>query len=89
MRPDPATSAKIDAIAHVLAGKQASEDRLMSAADFVRAQLELLRIRSMRAELILEVDVLYLDSQGLRRLAALDRYERYLLTKRRRASHKL
>ena len=42
MRPDPATSAKIAAVAHVLAGEQASEDRLTSATDFARAHLELL-----------------------------------------------
>jgi hypothetical protein len=43
LRLDPVTSAKVDAIAHALAGEKANEDRLTSSADFVRAQLELLR----------------------------------------------
>jgi len=83
------TLARIDAIAHVLAGEQASEDRLTSATDFARAQFELLRIRSMRAELMSIIDNNNISSQELRRLAALDRPERYCLTKRRRASNRL
>ena len=89
LRPDPATSAKIDAIALALAGEQASEDRLTAAADYVRAQLELLRIRSMRAELMAKVEIGNISPQELRRLAALDRPERYCLTRRRRASCRL
>jgi hypothetical protein len=72
LRPDPATSAKIAAVAHVLAGEQASEDRLTSATDFARAHLELLQIRSMRAELMAKVELGNISSQELRRLAALD-----------------
>lgn len=81
---DPATSAKVDAIVHALAGENPSDDRLTSAADFARAQFQLLIIRSTRTELMTKFDPKNL--QELRRLAALDRYERYVLTKRRRAS---
>jgi len=56
VRSDSVTSAKVDAIAHTLAGEQATEDRLTSAADFTRAQLELRRIRSIRAELLAKID---------------------------------
>jgi hypothetical protein len=86
---DSATSAKIDAISRVLAGEQASEYRLTSAADFTRAQLELVRIRSIRTERLAKIDLNDNNLQELRRLAALDRYERYALTKRQRASLKL
>ncbi len=87
-RSDPVTSAKVDAIAHALAGEHATEDRLTSAADFARAQLELLRIRSIRTELLAKIDLSEDNLQELQRLVALDRYERYAFTKRRRASVK-
>jgi hypothetical protein len=86
VRLDPLSSAKIDAVARVLAGEQTTDDRLASAADFAQAQLELLRIRSIRAELLEKFDLDVNNSQELRRLVALDRYERYALTKRRRVS---
>ncbi len=89
LRFDPVTSAKVEAIAQALAGEEASEEQLASAADFARAQLELLRIRSKRAELMDQVDINYKDTHKLRSIAALDRYERYSLTRRRRAFHKL
>jgi hypothetical protein len=89
LRPDPATSARIDDIALALAGEQASEDLLSSAVDYVRAQFELLRIRSIRAELMAKVELGNISPQELLRLAALDRPERYCLTRRRRASHRL
>jgi hypothetical protein len=88
VRSDPVTSAKIDAIAHALAGEDAAEDRLTSATDFAGAQLVMLRIRSTRTELLAKIDPNDNNLQELRRLAALDRYERYALTNRRRASVK-
>jgi hypothetical protein len=89
LRLDPVTSVKVDAIARALAGEKANEDRLTSAADFARAQLELLRIRSTRTKLMEKIELNYNSMQELRRAVALDRYERYSLTRRRRASHKL
>jgi hypothetical protein len=65
-----------------------NQETLTSAAEFARAQLELLRIRSKRAELMAEMDLDYNTTQGLQRLAALDRCECYALTKRRRVSIK-
>jgi len=85
---DPVTAAKAGTIARMVAGKEASEDRNASAADFARTQLELLRIRAIRAEQLATVDLNDYDIDELQRLAALDRYERYALTKRRRASLK-
>jgi hypothetical protein len=85
---DPVTLATVDALAQVLAGKEAVEDA-MSGAEFAEAHLELLRIRSTRTALISKIDFVNCDTHKLRRLVALDRYERYAHTKRRRASAKL
>jgi hypothetical protein len=87
---DPCSAAKVNLSARQLSGEHATEDRLASATDFAGAQMELLRIRAIRADQFAKVDLC--DSGNLKeleRLAALDRYERYALTKRRRASKKL
>jgi len=89
MPPDPASSNTATSIVRALAGEQASEDRLSPAEDLARAQLELIRIRSIRMEQLAKADLNECTFEELRRLAALDRYERYALTKRRRASQKL
>ena len=86
LRFDPVTSAKADAIAWTLIGEEPGEQKLESAAEFVRAQLEMLRIRSTRTELLAKIGLDFNNTQELRRLMALDRYERYAHTKRRRAS---
>jgi hypothetical protein len=87
LQSDPATSVKVDAIALALAGSR--EDLLVSAKEFTRAQLELGRIRLKRTELTEKLRLDYNDIRSLRRMAALDRYERHYLTKRRRAVDKL
>jgi len=88
LSPDPVTLAKVDAIAQALAGEGAKADERASAAEFARAQVELLRIRAMRSELMAAIDPDLGNTQELRRLVALDRYERYAHTKRRRASRR-
>lgn len=87
-RFDPIFSAKAEAIARGLMGEDASEDKLRSATEFAHAQLELQRIRSTRTGLMETFDLSQPDVRVLQRLAALDRYERYEITKRRRASAK-
>jgi hypothetical protein len=87
LRLDPVTADKVDAIAYALAGEEANEDQLTSATGFAQAQFELLRIRATRTELTQNTRLD--NTQELRRIAALDRYERYGLTKRRRASNNL
>jgi hypothetical protein len=87
---DLPSAAEVNFIARELAGEYATEDRLISAAHFASAQMELLRIREIRTNQFAKVDLS--DGSNLReieRLAALDRYERYALTKRRRASKEL
>ena len=79
------TTAKADALARVLASDQADVDQLAAATEVAHAQMELLRIRAIRAEMTAQVDLGSADVETLRRLAALDRYKRFALTKRRRA----
>jgi hypothetical protein len=88
MRLDPVTSAKTDAIARALIGEDANEEKLRSAAEFAAAQRELQRIRSTRADLMAKFDLNQPNIHELQHLVALDRYERYAHTKRRRASVK-
>ena len=89
LRLDPVTSAKADAIARALIVGDPNEEKLRSAAEFAAAQLELQRIRSTRADLMAKVDLNQPDIQVLQRLVALDRYERYAHSRRRRTAVKL
>jgi hypothetical protein len=86
---DPAMTERADSIARMLIGYQADEGNYAAAAMLARAQLELLRIRGVRAQLLATIDLASGDTKSLRRLAALDRYERLAHTKRRRASKRL
>jgi hypothetical protein len=86
---DPATSLKAEAMALALVGQDSNSLQLSSAAELAATQLELFRIRQVRAELMTTVDPASCDPTALKRLHALDRYERVALTKRRRASYKL
>jgi len=84
------SAAKVNLIAREFASEHAMEDRLASAAHFASAQTELIRIRAIRTDQFAKVDLNDISNlKELERLAALDRYERYALTKRRRASKKL
>ena len=72
-----------------LARDQTDQKHVLAATELARAQIELLRIRSVRSELMAALDLASGDVEVLRRLAALDHYERLAYTKRRRASRKL
>jgi len=89
LRLDPVTSAKAHAIARALVGEGPDVERLSSAEEFARAQLELKRIRATRAELMAKFDLQQANMHELQPIATLDRYERYAHTKRRRAAVKL
>jgi hypothetical protein len=85
----PADAATTNAMVQMLIG-QDSEDQLAAATEIVLAQQELLRIRNVRSLLAAKLHGLAsLDVASLRRLAALDRYERLALTRRRRAYRQL
>jgi hypothetical protein len=89
LRLDSETSAKAEVVARAVVCDQADEDQLFAATDLAQAQIELSRIRKVRAELLAKADLASGDLEHLRRLAALDHYERLANTKRRRASRKL
>ena len=82
-------SPKVHAIARALTSEGACDEHWASAVEFANAQYELLKIQAIRTEMIAGVNLECLDTQKLRRLASLDRYERYSHTRRRRALHKL
>ena len=68
----------VDAITRALSDDVAPT---ASVAEFAKAQVEMLRIRTLRAAMIVAGS----NPHQLRRLTALDRYERYARAKRRRA----
>jgi hypothetical protein len=86
---DAARSEQANAIARLLTPDQADEEKLTAACEVAQAQIDLLRIRAVRAKLMAEVDLTTASLDHLRRLKALDRYERLAASKRRRASRKL
>ena len=87
--PNAAGPMKVSELAKVLIDGLAHHPPLSVATELVTAQLELLAIRSVRAEILATFDIEAGDNRGLSRLQALDRYERYAHTKRRRAAQKL
>ena len=89
LRLDPATTSKADAIVYALTRHEAGKEMLAAATEVAQAELELLQIREARAQLMAELDLASPDLDQLRRLAALDRYERFAATKQRRAARKL
>lgn len=86
---DLVTSKTARALTRLLTPDQPDEEKLNAATAVAQAQLELIRIREVRAKLTAEMDLTSFTFEQLQRLAALDRYERLAATKRRRASHKL
>jgi hypothetical protein len=83
---DPLAVAKIDVITRKLVGASVSQNRVTLALDFASAQIDLLRIRSARAKSLADSNIQEFSEKELKRLAALDRYERYALNRRRRAA---
>ena len=85
--PDDAlTMAAIDAVACAVIGSAdaAAVDAEEEATAFARSQMELQRIRRVRGGMLEALVPSDLDPKELRRLAALDRYERLARTKSRR-----
>jgi hypothetical protein len=80
---DPARVAQIGALARALAGNEADVLRLALARRVTAAQIDVLRVRHARRKLIA---MLNSNPGVLARIASLDRYERYALTKRRMAT---
>jgi hypothetical protein len=81
--------AKFHTLEAALTSDSADEDRQRAVAEMAQAQLELLRVRKVRAATLAAADLESSDPKALQLLRALDRYERYAHTKRRRASVKI
>lgn len=88
---DASSFAMLNAIVGALAAELATEEQLIAAKDYARAHVTLAQIQAIRVEQWAKVDLQCVDagSKDLKRLSSLDRYERYALTKRRRASKKM
>ncbi|MGB3043779.1 MAG: hypothetical protein WBB98_11385 [Xanthobacteraceae bacterium] len=72
-----------------LVDAKASAERKMAAARFAQTQLQLVQIRQARRAAFARLQVDPEDSDAVRQLRSLDRYERYAVTRRRRAMTKL
>jgi hypothetical protein len=88
LQEDLLTTAAIEVIVCALGRDTASEQQEATRL-FARAQLELRGIRKVRHELLADLESGKLKPNELRRLAALDRYERLAQTKSRRAKRSI
>jgi hypothetical protein len=86
--PDHSTSSTIKALAGMLMPQGASAEQWCWAVAFATAVHELVKLRAIRANMLLPVGY-EMDTQMLKDLVSLDRYERYAHTRRRRAAANL
>ena len=89
LTPNTEMAAKADLIRKSLVSEQGKPTRVVAAIEFAQAQLDFLRIRAVRGQMMAELDSVSDDLTQLRRLAALDRYEARALARRCHASCKL
>ena len=78
---DPVCTAEIAALARLIAGEGRDTLRYQRACAIAAAQIDVVRVRDARRELWPSA----LEPDGIKRLAALDYYERIALTRRGRA----
>jgi hypothetical protein len=81
--PLSANIRELDSIAQIMLMAE-NEEQLVAAREFARAELELRRVRHVRSQIIASL-FQSCDPCQLRRLVALDRYERSARAKRKRA----
>ena len=84
LQSNHAGSEEIHALVKALVEGDTNEVKLLAANSVALVQLELARIRKTRAVLFNDINVGVDDAQSLKRLAALDRYERIANAKRRK-----
>jgi hypothetical protein len=85
----PVASMKARQIAQMLVPEGADDRQVMAAVEMAQAHAQLLRVAAARSKLLANLDFASANLSQVRRLAALDRYERQALTQRRRAARKL
>jgi hypothetical protein len=86
---DEAISTVVDDLTHTLVDDGANDERHVAAKRVVQGQIELSRVRMVRAALIASFDFERCGCSELRRLIVLDRYERIARAKRRLAANRL
>jgi hypothetical protein len=86
---DPAASMTARQLAPMLVPEGADDIQVMAAVEVAQAQAQLLRVAAIRSKLVANLDFASANFKQVRRLAALDRYERHAHTRRRRAALKL
>jgi hypothetical protein len=86
---DSFASAQRDALIAALSGKDPDGMPSLAAAELAQAQLELLRFRKTRDELLAVLNLESGDKSALKHLLALDRYDRVASTKKKRAARNL
>jgi hypothetical protein len=85
----PEMAAKAAALVQALVETASGDGQLEAATEFAQAQLDIERVRSVRAEVMAMLGLDQPELATLKQLAPLDRWERYALTKRRQADRKL
>lgn len=86
---DPAASRTARQLAQLLLPEAADPTQAMAAVELAQAQAQLLRVAAVRRQLVATLDLASVSLTQAWRLAALDRYERHALTRRRRAAGEL
>jgi hypothetical protein len=86
---DPAALMTACQMAELLVPDGADDMQVVAAVEVAQAQAQVLRVATVRRQLLANLDVAAANLKQLRRLAALDRYERQALTRRRRAAQTL
>jgi hypothetical protein len=86
---DPAALIKARQLTELLVPDEADDMQVMAAVEVAHAQAQVLRVATVRSKLFANLDVAAANLKQLWRLAALDRYERQALTRRRRAARTL
>jgi hypothetical protein len=86
---DEATLSTIEAIARLLLDKFDRGQESLAAKQFAETQLELLRVRCVRNELMISLSAQPYSLGRLKQMLSLDRYERCALSKRKKATQEL
>jgi hypothetical protein len=82
-------SLNIETLAQTLLHEGSSEDQVAAARRLAQVQLDLSRVRMVRATLIASLDLVHCKADELRYLMVIDRYERIARAKRRTAADRL
>lgn len=84
---DPASVRRVNSLKRKLLGEDANQDMERAAEEFARAQVHISKIRKTQSEALAELSKVPEgdNAKAIRRLGALDRYERYAVTMRKRA----